>query len=45
MRSMKKRRLHLYTLDVKYVRDLANADNRVMSVSPQQHKENRPFWE
>ena len=43
MRSMKKRRLHLYTLDVKYVRDLANADNRVMSVSPQQHKENRPF--
>lgn len=40
---MKKRRLHLYTLDVKYVRDLANADNRVMSVSPQQHKENRPF--
>ena len=43
VRSMKKRRLHLYTLDVKYVRDLANADNRVMSVSPQQHKENRPF--
>ena len=43
MRSMKKRRLHLYTLDVKYVRDLVNADNRVMSVSPQQHKENRPF--
>ena len=43
MRSMKKSRLHLYTLDVKYVRDLANADNRVMSVSPQQHKENRPF--
>ena len=42
---MKKRRLHLYTLDVKYVRDLANADNRVMSVSPQQHKENRPFVE
>lgn len=40
---MKKSRLHLYTLDVKYVRDLANADNRVMSVSPQQHKENRPF--
>lgn len=43
MRSMKKSRLHLYTLDVKYVRDLANVDDRVMSVSPQQHKENRPF--
>lgn len=40
---MKKSRLHLYTLDVKYVRDLANVDDRVMSVSPQQHKENRPF--
>lgn len=40
---MKKNRLHLYTLDVKYVCDLANADDRVMSVSPQQHKENRPF--
>ena len=28
---------------MKYVRDLAKADDKVMSVSPQQHKENRPF--
>lgn len=40
---MKKERLHLYQLDMKYVRDLAKADDKVMSVSPQQHKENRPF--
>lgn len=40
---MKKERLHLYQLDMKYVRDLAKVDDKVMSVSPQQHKENRPF--
>ncbi len=40
---MQKKRLHLYTLDMKYVRDLAKADDKVMSVSPQENKENRPF--
>lgn len=28
---------------MKYVRDLSKADDKVMSVSPQEHKENRPF--
>lgn len=28
---------------MKYVRDLSKADDRVMSVSPQENKENRPF--
>lgn len=37
------KRLGLYTLDVSYVTELAKADSRVMSVSPQQNKENRPF--
>lgn len=40
---MKKKRLNLYTLDMKYVRNLAKVDDRVMSISPQEHKENRPF--
>lgn len=40
---MRKTRLHLYTLDMKYVRDLSKADDKVMSVSPQENKENRPF--
>jgi protein AbiQ len=40
---MKKQRLHLYHIDMKYVRDLARVDDRVMSVSPQAGKENRPF--
>ena len=40
---MRKTRLHLHTLDMKYVRDLSKADDKVMSVSPQEHKENRPF--
>ena len=40
---MKKNRLNLYTLDMKYVRNLAKVDDRVMSISPQEHKENRPF--
>lgn len=37
------KRLGLYTLDVNYVAALAKADNKVMSVSPQQNKANRPF--
>ncbi len=40
---MKQERLNLYFLDMKYVRDLHNADDKVQSVSPQIHKENRPF--
>lgn len=36
-------RLGLYTLDVNYVAELAKADKNVMSISPQQHKERRPF--
>ena len=35
--------LKLYQIDMKYVRDLHNADNRVESVSPQIGKENRVF--
>lgn len=40
---MKKEHLNLYTLDMRYVRALAAVDEKVMSVSPQEHKENRPF--
>ena len=40
---MQQDKLKLYTMDMKYVRDLHNADDRVQSVSPQIHKSNRPF--
>ena len=40
---MQKYRLNLYHIDMKYIRDLAKADDRVMSVSPQIGKEKRPF--
>ena len=30
-------------MDMKYIRDLHKADDRVQSVSPQIHKSNRPF--
>ena len=40
---MKQERLNLYYLDMKYIRDLHHADDRVQSVSPQIHKSNRPF--
>jgi len=40
---MKQNKLKLYSIDMKYVRDLHNADDRVQSVSPQIHKSNRPF--
>lgn len=40
---MKKERLHLYNIDMKYVRNLSKVDDNVMSVSPQTSKENRPF--
>lgn len=35
--------LKLYNIDMKYVSDLHNADDRVESVSPQMGKENRVF--
>lgn len=35
--------LNLYRIDLKYVRDLSPADSNVMSISPQTHKDNRPF--
>lgn len=40
---MKKQRFHLYHIDMKYIRDLARVDDKVMSVSPQIGKERRPF--
>ena len=40
---MKQKRLSIYQIDMKYVRDLAKVDGKVMSVSPQENKENRPF--
>ncbi len=42
-KNMQQERLNLYFLDMKYIRDLHNADDRVQSVSPQIHKSNRPF--
>jgi len=36
-------KLRLYTVDMKYIRNLHNADDRVPSVSPQIGKEDRPF--
>ena len=40
---MQQSKLKLYTMNMKYVRDLHNVDDRVQSVSPQIHKSNRPF--
>ena len=40
---MKQPRLSLYLVDIKYIRNLAHADDHVMSVSPQIGKSNRPF--
>lgn len=40
---MQNNRLRLYEIDMKYVRDLSNADDKVMSCSPQSGKEHRPF--
>ncbi len=40
---MKALRLHLYTIDIKYIRNLSKIDNNVMSVSPQINKQTRPF--
>ena len=38
-----KERLHFYTIDIKYVRNLASKDDRVRSVSPQTEKSGRPL--
>lgn len=40
---MEQKRLSLYQIDMKYIRDLANKDENVRSVSPQIQKEKRPF--
>ena len=40
---MDQTKLRLYTMNMKYVRDLHRADDRVQSVSPQIHKSSRPF--
>lgn len=40
---MKQERLNLYRIDMKYIRDLHNADNRVSSVSPQIGKQQRIY--
>ena len=41
---MEQKRLNLYTVNMKYIRNLHNqGDDRVFSVSPQIGKENRPF--
>lgn len=37
------KRLNLYMVDMKYVRNLHNVDNRVLSVSPQIGKDNRVY--
>lgn len=37
------KKLNFYYIDLKYIRDLSNADDNVMSISPQRGKENRPF--
>lgn len=40
---MEQKRLSIYQIDMKYIRDLAKVDDKVMSISPQENKENRPF--
>lgn len=43
IKIMRQEKLYLYSIDMKYIRDLHNADDRVLSVFPQIHKSNRPF--
>lgn len=40
---MKQLRLNLYTVNLKYIRNLAHVDDNVFSVSPQIGKSERPF--
>ena len=35
--------LEVYRIDMKYIRNLHNIDDRVLSVSPQIGKDGRPF--
>ena len=35
--------LEVYRIDMKYIRNLHNIDDRVLSVSPQSGKDERPF--
>ncbi len=35
--------LNFYYIDLKYIRNLSNADDNIMSISPQRGKQNRPF--
>ena len=37
------KKLNLFGIDMKYIRDLSKVDDRVFSVSPQLGKETRPF--
>lgn len=37
------KKLDLYYINLKYIRDLSQIDDNVMSISPQRGKENRPF--
>ena len=40
---MQNEHLRLYNINIKYIRDLSNADDKVLSVSPQIKKEKRPW--
>lgn len=40
---MQNGRLNLYNIDMKYIRNLSKADDKVLSVAPQEGKENRPL--
>ena len=42
-RKMKQERINLYRIDMKYIRNLHNVDNRVSSVSPQIGKQHRIY--
>ena len=37
------KKMDFYYIDLKYVRDLSNIDDNVMSISPQRGKQDRPF--
>lgn len=40
---MKQSRLNLFTVNLKYIRNLSKADDHIFSISPQIGKNNRPF--
>ncbi len=40
---MKQSRLSMYTVNLKYIRNLTKVDDNVLSISPQKGKANRPF--